>query len=213
VVVVEPARYSYVTAGGFQSTGYYNRDVIVTGPRAVAIHGQTSELASASYVGGHAVVPVHAGPSPTVIGQASGHPVVPVQASSLHAVSPPANQKGVHYVGGGSASHPFAAKPMPQAVAKQYLATQPKAAQTAFHEHLAATKGGIQPGRPLATTPATRTAPNERAGNAARPEGANEAQHPQEAQHPPEEHAAPAAQAHPAPKPAAKPKPPPEKHR
>ena len=73
VVVVEPARYSYVTAGGFQSTGYYNRDVIVTGPRAVAIHGQTSELASASYVGGHAVVPVHAGPSPTVIGQASGH--------------------------------------------------------------------------------------------------------------------------------------------
>ncbi len=167
-VVVEPGRYSYVTVGGFQSTGYYNREVIVTGPRAERIHGQTSELASASYVGGRAVVPVHAGPSPTVIGHDSGRPVVPVQASTLHAVGPPANQRGVHYAG-GSASHPFAAKPMPQAVAKQYMGAQPKAAQTAFHEHVAATRGGVQPGHALPTAPAARAAPSERSGAAARP--------------------------------------------
>jgi hypothetical protein len=175
-VIVEPRHYSYVEVGGFQSGGNYRRDVIVTGPRAERIHGQTSELASASYVGGHAVVPVHAGPSPTVIGHASGHAVVPVQSSSLHSLSPPANQRGVHYSGGASAGHPFAARPMPQAEAKQYVASQPKAAQSAFHEHVAATRGGVQPGHALPTTPA-RTAPaaaNARPAMNERPAAQNE---------------------------------------
>jgi hypothetical protein len=158
-VYVEPRHYTYVEVGGFQSGSPYRRDVIITGPRAERIHGRTSELASASYVGGRAVVPVHAGPSPTVIGHASGRAVVPVQSSSLHHASPPPNQRGVHYTSGASATHPFAARQMPQAEAKQYVASQPKAAQTSFHEHLAATHGAIQPGHPLPTTPVAHTAP------------------------------------------------------
>jgi len=114
VTVVHQPVYTYVPVHSFTSANVGMH--AVTPVQAAQIHSQTHPVTSAGYVGGHAVVPVNAGPPVTGVSAAVGHPItaVPVhQVSASAPVLPPQNQAGVHYGAGASVAHPVVTAPAP----------------------------------------------------------------------------------------------------